>query len=99
MTDSLSAAVLWENYLAVATSDDDDLYSIEGMTEAAHDIYLALIAAFAREAAQVETIAKLKAIVDQFSFYLKEMGGLDDDRDTTGTCCAADGVYAGAFWK
>ena len=35
--------------------------------------------ALAREAAQLETIAKLRAIVDQFSFYLKEMGGLDDN--------------------
>ena len=48
---------LWENYLAAATSDDDGLYAIEGMTEAAHDIYLALIAALARVAAREAALA------------------------------------------
>ena len=40
-----TAEALWEEYLAAATSDDDGLYAIEGMTEAAHEIYLALLAA------------------------------------------------------
>ena len=41
---------LWSDYLNAASStetDDSgmDLYDIEGMNEAAHDIYLALVAA------------------------------------------------------
>ena len=44
-----TAADLWSDYLNAAmsmTTDDSglDLYDIEGMTEAAHDIYLALVA-------------------------------------------------------
>ena len=49
------AADLWSDYLDAATSmttDDGglDLYDIEGMNEAAHDIYLALVAHDARVA-------------------------------------------------
>ena len=45
-----TAADLWSDYLDAASSmstDDSgmDLYDIEGMNEAAHDIYLALVAA------------------------------------------------------
>ena len=44
------AADFWSDYLDAATSmttDDGglDLYDIEGMNEAAHDIYVALVAA------------------------------------------------------
>ena len=44
------AADLWSDYLDAATSMETDesgldLYDIEGMNEAAHDIYLALVAA------------------------------------------------------
>ena len=61
------AADLWSDYLDAATSmstDDSglDLYDIEGMTEAAHDIYLALVASEASVAEldpeQVARIAK-----------------------------------------
>jgi hypothetical protein len=50
---------LWSDYLAAATSmstDDSglDLYDIEDMNEAAHDIYLALIASDARVEAAIQ---------------------------------------------
>ena len=47
------------------------------LVAAAPDLHRELAAALAREAAALETIYALKAEVDQLSFYLSEMGGVE----------------------
>jgi len=60
---------LWEEYLAAATSDDADLYNIELMTEAAHDIYRALLAARTeRDAAYNDGLEAMRVVIARMGF-------------------------------
>jgi len=73
-----TAADLWSDYLDAASStetDDSgmDVYDIEGMNEAAHDIYLALVAAQA--AIDAAVLAEREACAMAIENVAKPMTG------------------------